>query len=300
MAENEIRSRARRSLRAGLALLPVLFLAVSVRLSATATSLRAEIAGDASRAGSRDGLLLEVSHRPWLAFGFRNFAADLAWLKAVQVAGTNRLSPAESDRLDRLVGAVIRLDERFKIPYLLGGLLLGESPGRAERAIELLRMGGARFPDDWQFPYYEGYTWYFILGRSLEGGRAFQRVALIPDSPPYASLLATRMLSEANDPETALALLAGILREETDPARIEVLERRAREVVFERDARMLERAAGIYRQRSGTYPPRLEALVEAGILRRLPEEPNGGRYRISRDGSVSSDRTGRLKVFKAK
>jgi len=120
----------------------------------------------------------------------------------------------------------------------------------------------------------------------------------LPDSPAYLPGLASRMLSEAREPEAALALLEAIVREEYDPARRAVLERRIREVTVERDLQTLERAVETYREKTGAVPERLPDLVREGILKGIPQEPNGGRYVIDRGGKVRSDRVTRhLQVF---
>jgi len=114
-------------------------------------------------------------------------------------------------------------------------------------------------------------------------------------------MLATRMFSEGREPETALAFLAEMEKQETDPARREVLRKRLLEVIAERDIQRLERAVAAYRERFGEYPAQASDLVRSGILRRLPAEPHGGEYMISAEGGVRSNRvTGRLKVFRPK
>ena len=128
---------------------------------------------------------------------------------------------------------------------------------------------------------------------------SIREAAQLPGSPPYLSLLAARMLTEGRNPQTALALLEAISRQETDPARREVLQRRIREVIVERDLQSLERAVEAYRARHGDVPASLSDLVRDGIVDRIPEEPHGGRYLMSSNGEVRSDRmTQRLKVFK--
>ena len=122
--------------------------------------------------------------------------------------------------------------------------------------------------------------------------------ARLPGSPAYLPGLASRMLSEAREPEVALALLAPIVRQESDPARRAVLERRIREVTVERDLQALERAVERYREKTGTAPTDLSDLVREGILASVPVEPNGGNYVIDRGGKVRSDRVAqRLQVF---
>jgi hypothetical protein len=109
------------------------------------------------------------------------------------------------------------------------------------------------------------------------------------------------MLSEAREPEAALRLLEPIVRQESDPSRRAVLERRIREVTVERDLQVLERAVESYREKTGTVPRELSELVRAGVQSRIPEEPNGGRYLIEPGGKVRSDRfPERLRVFRTK
>jgi tetratricopeptide (TPR) repeat protein len=257
-----------------------------------------EIGGPAR---DRPGLLAAVSRRPEFAFGFRNVLADVAWLEAVQVAGNLKMTRGDYDRLYELLNVEANFDPKFDIPYLLGGLVLGESPDHAQKALEVFKRGKGEYPADWRFPFYIGYTSYFSLGETETAGKAMAEAARLPGSPAYLPGLASRMLSEARDPEAALALLETIVRQESDPARRAVLERRIREVTVERDLQGLERAVESYREKMGDVPRELSDLVRAGILSGTPEEPNGGRYLVEPGGTVRSDRVSqRLRVFQSK
>ncbi len=207
--------------------------------------------------------------------------------------------PAEDyDRLFRLLNAVANYDPRFEIPYLLGGLILGESPFHGREALAILERGRERYPGHWRFHYYIGFTHYFSLGNPVEGGRAMMEAARQPGSPAYLAGLGTRMLAEGRDPEAALAFLTTMEREETDDARREVLRRRIRDVTVERDVQALERAVASYREARGRPPAELADLVRSGLMAGIPQEPNGGAYHIQVDGTVRSDRVkDRLKVF---
>jgi len=247
------------------------------------------------------GLLLAVSRRPEFAFGFRNVMADVVWLQAVQVAGNRKMTPAEYDRLYVLLNVESDLDPKFEIPYLLGGLILGESPQHGREALRVFERGKVTHPADWRFPFYMGFTHYFSLGDAVAGGGAMAEAARLPGSPPYLPGLASRMLSEAREPDAALQLLQPIVGQESDPARRAVLERRIREVTVERDLQTLERAVERYREITGSVPGDLYALVREGILTAIPPEPNGGRYVIDRGGQVRSDRVAqRLRVYPKK
>jgi hypothetical protein len=246
----------------------------------------------------RAGLLSSISRRPEFAFGFRNVLSDVAWLEVVQVAGNRKMTRWHYDRLYDLLVVVSNFDPKFEIPYLFGGLVLGESTPHAEKALHVLGRGKEQYPADWRFPFYMGFTHYFSLGDAIAGGRAMAEAAHLPGSPAYLPGLASRMLSEAREPEVALALLAPIVRQESDPARRAVLERRIGEVTVERDVQALEKAVETYREKTGAVPESLPDLVRAGILEGIPPEPNGGRYVIDREGKVRSDRVAqRLQVF---
>ena len=247
------------------------------------------------------GLLMAVSRRPEFAFGFRNVLADVVWLQAVQVAGNQKLTPAEYDRLYVLLNVGADLDPKFEMPYLLGGLVLGESPQHGRKALRVFERGKVTHPADWRFPFYMGFTQYFSLGDAVAGGGEMAEAARLPGSPAYLPGLASRMLAEAREPEAALALLEAIVAQETDPARRAVLERRIREVAVERDLLALERAVERYREKMGVAPEDLSALVREGILTAIPPEPHGGSYVIDRGGKVRSDRVAqRLRVFQKK
>lgn len=253
-----------------------------------------------ARQGSGEGsVLVEIGRRPAFALGFRNFLADLAWLEAIQVSGSARMPPEDYDRLFVLLNTVANYDPRFEIPYLLGGLILGESPAHGREALSILERGRDQYPDRWRFHYYIGYTQYFSLGNPVDGGRSMMEAARLPGSPAYLAGLATRMLSQGRDPAAALAFLTTMEKEETDDARRAVLRRRILEVAVERDIQDLERAAAAYHAATGRPPADLADLVRSGLIAEIPREPNGGAYRLRADGTIRSDRVAeRLKVFR--
>jgi hypothetical protein len=256
--------------------------------------------GVAAGAANRSSLLEAVSRRAEFGFGFRNLLGDIAWLEAVQVSGNMRMKRDDYDRLSDLLATVIRFDPRFEVPYLLGGIVLGDSPHHTAAALQILAQGEQQFSEEWRFPFYTSYIRYFSLGQPVEGGMALLRASRIPGSPPHFPLLASRMLSEGHRPETALAFLQNMIERETDPRRKTSLEERMRRVEVERDLQSMEGAIAEYTSRVGVPPRKLDDLVQSGMLARIPEEPYGGKYVLTPDGRVWSDRAPRerLKVLR--
>ncbi len=279
---------------------PVLFLAISGLVAGRIVVLRPPGAV-VKDPGVGAGLLAAIAKRPVVSIGFRNLLSDVAWLDAVQVAGNPKMTMAEYDRLFDLLNVTSDFDPRFEIPYLLGGLILGESPLHARKALAVLERGKRQYPADWRFPFYMGYTEYFSLGDAMAGGAVMAEAAALPGSPAYLTGLASRMLSEAREPDAAIALLEPIVRQESDPARRAVMERRIREVYVERDLQALEKAVERYREKTGAAPVDLSDLVREGVLPAIPVEPNGGKYLLVGGGKVRSDRIAkRLQVFRKK
>jgi hypothetical protein len=251
------------------------------------------------RSLARGRLIAGISRYPAFAFGFHNLLADMTWLQAVQAAGTRDMAPEDFDRLSLLLNVVINYDPRFDVPYLLGGLVLGESPAHAREALGILSRGRAQYPSDWRLPFYIGYTQYFVLRDPVSGGKAMAESASLPGAPEYLPRLAARMMAEGRDPDAALSFLSFMIGQETDAERRKALERRYREVLVERDLQRLEYAVAAYRASFGRNPERLADLVRNGFLEFVPREPGGGSYRITPDGSVYSDRTRqRMKPWK--
>ena len=248
-----------------------------------------------SGAGS---LLAGISLRPEFTLGFRNAMADIVWLQAVQVAGNIKMTHGDYSRLYRLLDIAVNFDPRFDVPYLLGGLILGDSPDHGTEALRILDRGSAQFPDDWRYLFYKGYTLYFNIGDSAAAGEEMVLASRLPGSPAYLPGLASRMLAEGNEPELAIHLLESIIEKETDEMRRSALERRMKDVVMERDLQMLERAVASYREMTGAEPLLLQDLVRTGILSGIPAEPNGGNYILEQGGKVRSDQSSyRLQVF---
>jgi hypothetical protein len=107
------------------------------------------------------------------------------------------------------------------------------------------------------------------------------------------------MAAEAGSPDTALAFLEARLLETQDPQTRESLANRMKEVIIERDIRLLESAVDAYRTQHRAIPATLTDLVAAGVLSILPQEPFGGVYWLNpKTGSVSSSiHPDRLRTF---
>ena len=139
----------------------------------------------------------------------------------------------------------------------------------------LLERGVNANPDVWNIPFLLGYNYYFLLGDPAKGAEYIMEAARLPDGPSYLPGLATRMAAEAGSPDTALAFLEARLRETQDPEMREFLANRMKEVIIERDLRILEGAVETYRTQHRALPATLTDLVAA----RAPSDAAAGTVR---------------------
>lgn len=231
--------------------------------------------------------------------GYHHVGADLLWLRLLQVVGKKRNSADEYEWMYHALDVITTLDPQYAYAYYVGGNILGDLANRPDLSNRLLEKGAEENPEVWYIPFLLGYNYYFLLGDPAKGAEYIMRAASLPDCPSYLPGLATRMAAEAGSPDTALAFLEARLLETQDPEMREVLAYRMKEVIIERDLRILGNAVAVYWTQHHSHAVRLTDLVAAGILPMLPAEPFGGDYRLDpTTGAISSStHPERLRTF---
>lgn len=231
--------------------------------------------------------------------GYHHLGADILWLRLIQVIGKKRNSADEYEWMYHAFDVITTLDPQYAYAYYAGGVTLGDLANRPDLSNRLLEKGVTANPEVWNIPFLLGYNYYFLLGDPAKGAEYIMEAARRPDGPSYLPGLATRMAAEAGSPDTALAFLEARLRETQDQDMREVLVNRMKEVIIERDLRLIEAAVEVYRTQHQALPATLTDLVLVGALPMLPQEPFGGDYRLDpKTGSVSSStHPERLRTF---
>lgn len=221
--------------------------------------------------------------------GYRQIAADLLWLKAVQnLAGKTQTRQGYLAAY-HAVDVLTDLDPQFVHAYQFTGTILGVWAGLVKESVGILTKGVQHNPTVWELPFFLGYDYYYELHDPATAAQYFRTASMLPGAPAYLPNLAARMTVEAGDPNAALEFLQRLYQQTKDEQLREGLATRIREVIAERDIRVLENGVGVYRGRFGKVPEVLEDLVSVGILAKIPQEPFGKRYElVPSDGSVKS------------
>lgn len=245
-----------------------------------------------------------------MSLGFQSAAADVSYLGAIQIFGDPSFGKVplperiqRSRALARLLEYSTDLDPPFAYAYVFGAVTIpvpvpDRPTANVDEAVHLLRKGVDAVPDDWRVPFHLGYLLarekHDFAGAAVAMGAAARR----PGHPEYLPLLATRLAAHGGAVETGLDLARAMLANaETDEQRAELRER-VLLLVMEQQLRALEQAAERFRTREGRFPPDPAALVAAGDLAAVPEEPHGGAYAFDpASGTARSTAAARLRVF---
>ena len=227
-----------------------------------------------------DGKVLRV-----LALGFDRLLADLFWLRTVYYVGDEVSAAAGYPAVTRLANLVTDIDPGFRTVYVVMSGAVGALKGDPDASIALLEKG-VEHVDYWKLHFLLGFN-YFI--ERLDYARAAEqmRIASSKGGPPYLPLLAARLYAQAGDPGTALAFIQARLAETEHEETRQALQKRYWDLWITRDIRAIDQAIATWRERHGSEPSDMNALLTAGLLEREPIDPKGGRYRIEQGRAVT-------------
>jgi tetratricopeptide (TPR) repeat protein len=200
----------------------------------------------------------------------------------------------------RSLDLVTTLDSKFETAYLFGGIILASDRNFVDESISILKKGMKNLPDRWRFPFYIGFNYFFYLQQFDLASDYIMKASKVPGSPSYLPLLASRLLAEANKPDTALAFLEKMYNQTEDPVLREKIGDRMKRVIVERDLNALQISVQEYSKIKGKNPETLGDVVRLGLVGGIPKEPFGGYYYLDRDtGNVQSSIVKeRLRLYK--
>ncbi len=233
--------------------------------------------------------------------GYHHLGADVLWLRTVQILGKASNTGDEFDWLYHAFDVITTLDPQYDFVYRVAGITMTELANRPDLSNRLLEKGLVAAPQRWGIPYLMAYNYYFYLADVEKAVHYARRAAEIPEGPPWLVNMVTQMSAHAGQPEFALGFLLRMHGQTNDPRIKESLELNIKEVMIERDIRLLEAAVSRFHEQQRRYPTHLGELVTQGYMSALPQEPFGGTYVMEPDtGRISSSaHPQRLKMYAA-
>jgi len=236
------------------------------------------------------GLTLPPAIVKLISAEFRSLAADFLFLRASQFYGgrvKDRQSASKEDWqwLHRNLNLATELDPYFEDPYYLANAILTWDAGMVEEANLLLKKATEKRSWDWWFPFFLGVNKFFLLGENKEGADYLLLASKRPGAWDDLPKLAARLYYRDGRTQKAIAILKVFSDNERNRS-----VRKSYEIRMESLEKILalEKAAAKYEKIKGRKPKNLEALIQAGIMDKIPEDPYGGLFYIDKDGSIKT------------
>lgn len=186
---------------------------------------------------------------PYTSFWFKNLAADMYWLRAIQYIGGNAVHSEYKKYLFVVLDLITELNPYFENPYTIGQLLLPDYNERYEKKEEkeqsknieesiLLSQKGIQnfcdpqklekiFAEDdlwkimknpefknpckgYMIPYYFAYIQFFYKNNGLEASKYYKVVSAQEDAPDWARVLAAIMQGKWGNREKSLYMFLSL------------------------------------------------------------------------------------------
>lgn len=207
--------------------------------------------------------------------------------------------PPDYTAMSRLIHASVKLDPYDMDAYYFAQSMLVWDAGQIKLANDLLEYGMQYRTWDWSLPFFAGFNYAYVL-KNYEIAAHYYKLAGELAGEPLFVKLAGRYMYEAGQTELAISYLSTMVKSAKNPAIRKTYELRLQAL---QGVRRIELARDAYRQKQGRPPNSLAELLQAGYLKRIPEDPYGGNFYIAPDDAVRStskfafkkDRTGQKK-----
>ena len=234
----------------------------------------------------RSGKLMKI-----LSLEYAPLMADVYWTRVVQYYGSKRERREEKlDSLWPLLDLATTLDPNLIPAYRFGSTFLAEKrpvgAGRPDLAIELLQRGIRENPGYWRFYQDLGNTYYFVQRDYQKASDAFVEGSKNPAAPPWMKIMAARILERGETRQTSRFLWGEVYQSAQDPtikenARIHLLLLKTDDDLEQMNALLAE-----YAKKTGRAAERVRDLVQSGLLKGEPADPNGYAYVIGKSGQA--------------
>ncbi len=226
-----------------------------------------------------------------MSLEYAPFVGALYWTRAVQYYGEkHRLHLANLELLWPLLDVATNLDPNLIIAYRFGSTFLAErSPvgaGRPDLAVVLLERGVKANPLEWRLYQDMGNVYYFDAMDYPKAAAAYETGSKIPGALIWMKIMAAKIAAEGESPETSYFLWQQVYETASDPLIKENAQKHLKLMRAALDMKEIDRLADEYEQKTGRRATRIGELVQAGLLRGVPRDPEGYPYILGEGGKA--------------
>jgi hypothetical protein len=226
-----------------------------------------------------------------LSLEYAPLVGAVYWTRVVQYFGEkHRLHQKNLELLWPLLDVATTLDPELIPAYRFGSTFLSDSPprgaGRPDLAVKLLERGVKANPDQWRLYQDLGNVYYFDAKDYPKASAAFAEGGKNPQAQLWMKVMAAKIAAEGESPETSYFLWLQVYQTATDP----MVKRNAEEhlalMQVELDLKEINRLADEYEKQTGHRATRMSELIQAGLLKGEPKDPQGYPYVLGEGGKA--------------
>ena len=128
--------------------------------------------------------------------------------------------------------------------------------------------------------------YYFDLKDYQKASEAFLEGSKKPNAQVWMKIMAAKIAAEGESFSTSMFLWKDIYESSSDPLIKKNALQRLKLLKAKEDCKQLDALADEYAKRNGRRPARMSDLVQAGLLRGVPADPEGFAYVFGEDGKA--------------
>ncbi len=223
-----------------------------------------------------------------LTAGLSSVVADVLWLQCIQYTAEEFKGDFKFIWLDHMLNTITRLDPYFTDVYQRGGVLLAMLKHDDDASIELLKGGIPYNPDRWELPFEIARTYVLNRKDNVNGARFLAMAAATGDPPQFVIDWAKNLQQAYNLYDVERGMWLDIAENSGDENMRATALRKLTELSLREACDVMTEGVKRYVDAKGYLPESLENVVAAGILSEVPQDPLGGRFFISPEGTVLS------------
>jgi hypothetical protein len=152
-----------------------------------------------------------------MSLGYKQLAADVVWLSAVQYYGEYRFDKHDLTYFEGLIDIVTTLDPHFIFAYIFGALVICSDIGSMDNGVAILKKGMKHNPGSWQLPFEIGLLYYVSAGNAELAARYFDLASRVPGAPEMTDRFAAFVYSKAGHTETSIRMWEELAENTEEP-----------------------------------------------------------------------------------
>jgi hypothetical protein len=226
-----------------------------------------------------------------LSLEYAPLMGAIYWTRVVQYFGAkHQMHDQNLELLWPLLDITTTLDPHLLVAYRFGAIFLSDAPprgaGQPDLAVRLLERGLKENQNYWRFYQDLGDIYYFDKKDYAKASEAFRTGSSYPGAPIWMKVMAAKIAEEGESLETSYFLWKQVYDTATDPEIKKNADTHLKLVSAQMAIREINRLTAEYEARTGRHASHLSELVQAGLLKGIPLDPEGYPYVLGQDGKA--------------